>query len=126
MIYEKPRDIEDILREAVQPFTNAKCLCLPLPNPLPCPSVSFKRTGGSRKSVVDDSYIVSVDCRAETMAQAVDLANSIAGICTELDYPIYQCDINAQPYPNFDTYHKNMERVSFTLAIICRSERIEV
>ena len=121
MEYQKPLDIEDVLRVKVQEHTEAKCLCLPLPNPLPVPSVVFKRVGGSRRDKVLDTYNVNVDCRAESMCKAVDLANEIAGICTELDFPIYECQINAQPYPNFDTFHKNVERVSMTLFVTARN-----
>lgn len=125
-----PIDVEDALRVDVSALAqsrgiSASFLCPPYDGS--CPSALFERIGGRRINRVADQHRVSVDVRASTAADAVALADSVAGcVCALPDYAAganewKSASIETLPYMNLDPDHPDVPRWTFLAVVVARA-----
>ena len=81
MIILRPVDIEDEIRKALKDYFTA--YVRPLPADFAVPSLLITATGGNTQNTID-AFTVSIDARAETDAEADELARNALGVLTEL------------------------------------------
>ena len=122
-----PIDIEDVLRTELS-TESVPVFAPPIPDNLesrvPCARV--RRTGGGKTSLVVDSSSVVIDTWAETDAEAMAIANDLAGALTQLQFThprITQVSFMALPYQNNDPSHPTLCRAAFMAQIYSTSER---
>lgn len=73
----KPIDIENEVRLALKDYLTA--YVRPLPEKFALPSVLITATGGSSSDTID-TFVVSLDARAETDAEAFDTLGTALGV----------------------------------------------
>lgn len=76
MIIERPVDIEDEIRKALADYFTV--YVRPLPENFKVPSLLVTATGGNEQNTID-AFTVSIDARAETDAEADELARNALG-----------------------------------------------
>ena len=81
MIIYRPVDIEDEIRNALKDYFTA--YVRPLPANFAVPSLLITATGGTSQNTID-IFTVSIDARAETDAEADELARNALGVLSEL------------------------------------------
>lgn len=81
MIIKRPVDIEEEIRKALAVYFTA--YVRPLPANFSVPSLLITATGGTSKDNIDN-FTVSIDARAETDAEADELARNALGALKEL------------------------------------------
>lgn len=72
-----PVDVENEVRLALTDFF--EIYCRPLPEKYGLPSLLVTSTGGTSKDTID-TFVVILDCRAETDASACDYLNKALGV----------------------------------------------
>lgn len=77
MIILKPIDIEEEVRLALKDYLTT--YVRPLPEKFAVPSVLVTATGGNSEDTID-KFIVSLDSRAETDAEALDTLSTAIGV----------------------------------------------
>jgi len=80
MIIHKSIDIEDEIRQALDPYLNV--YCRPLPAEYALPHILITQVGGYSSDKVD-TFAVVLDSRAETEAAAIDYLNTAIGALRE-------------------------------------------
>lgn len=89
--------------------------------------VCFRRVGGTRDDLVVDTHAVSVDVYAGSWADAIDEANRLSGVLSQLPYQStthirYQAvEIATAPYELPDTSNPVMPRVRMLINIITKA-----
>ena len=81
MIIYRPVDIEDEIRRALADYFTA--YVRPLPADFTVPSLLITATGGNTENTID-TFTVAIDARAETDAEADELARNALGVLEEL------------------------------------------
>lgn len=81
MIIYRPVDIEDEIRKALADYFTV--YVRPLPANFEVPSLLVTATGGRTKNTID-AFTVAIDARAETDAEADELARNALGVLTEV------------------------------------------
>lgn len=76
MNIKRPVDIEDEIRRALDPYFTV--YVRPLPADFSVPSLLITATGGTSKNTID-KFTVAIDARAETDAEADELARNALG-----------------------------------------------
>ena len=113
----KPIDVEDALQAAFNTAGFNAC-ALPLPEHYKLPHVLVRCNGGSSPSFMQTAFSVTLECRAETLAGAFELANSVSGFMLALpgetvgSVPVYTADPQALPYNDPDPNNPTVPRVS--------------
>lgn len=74
---ERSIDVEDAVRNALSPYLTV--YCRPLPANYALPNILVTQTGGTDENKID-SFIVSLDSRAETEADALEYLRNAIGI----------------------------------------------
>lgn len=96
MKIEKSIDIEDAVREALEPYMSEKIYVHELPKKLKTPCVRVMRTGGTRKNGID-VHMIALQYRAKTDAEAELLANTTNAIFEAVvkqgDTPLRACEL---------------------------------
>lgn len=70
-------DIEDTVRQALEPYM--ACYCPPLPSEYVLPNILVRQVGGSEANKID-TFTVTLDARASTEAEASELLRNAVGI----------------------------------------------
>ena len=73
----RPYDIEDEIRKALKDYLTV--YCRPLPENFSIPSILVTATGGSTENTID-TFMVTLDARAYTDAEADELIRNALGI----------------------------------------------
>ncbi len=81
MIINKSVDIEEEVRQALEPYMTA--YCRPLPAEYDLPHILITQVGGQTVQTIDTFYVV-LDSRAETEAAALDYLNTAIGILKQV------------------------------------------
>lgn len=81
MIINKSVDIEEEVRQALEPYMTA--YCRPLPAEYDLPNILITQVGGQTVQTIDTFYVV-LDSRAETEAAALDYLNTAIGILKQV------------------------------------------
>ena len=81
MIINKSIDIEDEIRQALEPYQTA--YCRPLPAEYGLPHILITQVGGSDSQTID-RFDVVLDSRADTEAAALDYLNTAVGILKQV------------------------------------------
>ena len=81
MIINKSVDIEEEVRQALEPYMAA--YCRPLPAEYTLPHILITQVGGQTVQTIDTFYVV-LDSRAETEAAALDYLNTAIGILKQV------------------------------------------
>lgn len=124
-----PVDVEDALRRDLSAACGADVFAPPVPPDLarraPCAMVA--RDGGTRMSLVMDSHDVTVSAWAGTWADAMRLANALAGAFSRLpdmegsSVQWRTAQVTALPFNAPDPAHLDLPRVQFTGYATCRA-----
>ncbi len=77
MIINKSIDVEEEIRQALEPYLTA--YCRPLPAEYDLPHILITQVGGQTVGPIDTFYVV-LDSRARTEAAALDYLNTAVGI----------------------------------------------
>ena len=77
MVIERSIDIEDEVRQILSEHQTA--YCRPLPASYTLPNILVTQTGGSDANKID-TFMVSLDARAETEAEALEYLRNAIGI----------------------------------------------
>lgn len=118
-------DIEAALVDALDDYTVS---APPIPIKMQPPCVCVWRTGGYRRSYVQDVHQVSIDCYGITPARAQELADELTEVIGDLEgstlggVPCYSVDITTLPYNNPDPDRANIARITFAAQIVTRVE----
>lgn len=70
-------DIEDEVREALDPYVTA--YCPPLPATFPLPNVLIRAAGGNSNNTID-TFLVTLQARANTEAEAYETLRTALGV----------------------------------------------
>lgn len=81
MIISKSIDIEDEIRQALDPYLSV--YCRPLPASYTLPHILISQVGGSESQTID-TFSVVLDSRAETEAEALDYLNEAKAILKQV------------------------------------------
>lgn len=81
MIIYRPVDIEDEIRKALKDYFTV--YVRPLPADFAVPSLLITATGGTSDNKID-AFTVAIDARAETDAEADELARNALGVLEEI------------------------------------------
>ena len=77
MTIQRSVDVEDVIRQALNPYVTAYCLPLPAVYAKPC--VLIQKTGGTSADTID-THTVELEVRAETEAEASETIRTAIGI----------------------------------------------
>ena len=77
MNIKRPVDVENEIRLALTDFF--EIYCRPLPEEYGLPNLLVTNTGGTSKDTID-TFVVVLDCRAETEASACNYLNKALGV----------------------------------------------
>lgn len=125
-------DIEDALRLDLAEHTDALVCAPPAPNDLQPNTVCVTRLGGGEQTAVSHEHDVSIDCWADTAADAMDLANDIQAIVASLPLRTftsgrhYTTASAILPYLNPDPQRPLLPRYTFTATVGIRGTIIEL
>lgn len=81
MQFNRSIDIEDCIRQALNPYLTI--YCRPLPENFTLPSILVQQVGGTEESTID-SFEVVLDSRAETEGEANEYLRNAIGILKEV------------------------------------------
>lgn len=113
----KPIDAEDALQAALCAAGFNAC-ALPLPESYALPHVLVRCNGGSQASFAQTAFSVTLECRAETLAEAVETANEASAAMLALEggeaggVPVYRVAPSSLPYSDPDPDNPTVSRVS--------------
>ena len=123
----KPIDIEDALRTDIGAFLGqGYTVCAqPAPDSLSANTVCVTCAGGSTQGIVANDYGIVVDCWCATIADAVELANTVHGYLFSLPLQstsgaVYTTVNGNNPYINPDPRRPLLPRVTFTANVGAR------
>ena len=119
MKISKVVDIEEFLRVTLAGFGYSASIPPHHLEYSDVPAVLITRVGGQEKTEVSTIHSASIDCYAQTDAQALELANMITAIIRALPYAdtstqVYEAGFSAPPYLNPDPNHPNIPRATCT------------
>ena len=81
MIISKSIDIEDEIRQALDPYLTV--YVRPLPAEYTVPHIMITQVGGTESQTID-TFSVTLDARAETALAAVDYLNTAVGLVKQI------------------------------------------
>ena len=121
----KPIDIEDALRTDLATLESGwTCFAPPAPDNLAAKSLMVTSLGGAPETEVSNAHDVSIDVWADTMAEAVEMANKAAGYIASLPLRTFAsgrhyltAEINALPYINPDPNRPLLPRATFRATV---------
>ena len=127
MIIYRSIDIEDKLRGVLSEYMTA--YCIPLPKDFTVPSVLITHTGGSSMKTVTgkgkaDIFVVVLDARAETEADADELLRNAVAIL-EADDSMF-VDINSLYSWGTDPVRPDLAMCSATLMVTTHREETTI
>lgn len=118
MIIERSFDIEDEVRQALEPYFDI--YCRPLPKDFKVPSLLVTQAGGGdRKSV--DNFTIVIDSRGETDSEALNLlldaTGTLRAIAKTGNTNIRHVEINTSGTWGRDPVHPELALASATLVV---------
>ena len=124
-----PIDIEDALRVDLSALkADARFFAPPIPPDLKANDVLITRLGGSRVSGASHEYDVSIDCYADSDADAVALSNTVHGLIVSLPLRVTSTQYSEAsanlPYANHDPRAPELARQTFRAMVTCPGTRI--
>ena len=125
MVIYRSIDIEDALRQALSDYMTV--YCRPLPKDFETPCILITHTGGdSAKTVTGkgkaDMFMVVLDARAETEAEADELLRDAVAVLETLDTMFV--DINSLYSWGTDPVRPDLAMCSATLMVTAHREQI--
>lgn len=127
MIIKLQIDIEDEIRKALSPYLTTYCRPLPKNFALPCILVS--KTGGSDTDTID-RFLVVIDSRAKTEAEADEKLRIALGILKETaalqTSALRHITVNSSGSWGGDPVRPDISMCSATLEVIAHQTTMEV
>ena len=126
----KPIDIEDLIRETLNPYLTA--FCRPLPATYTLPNILVTSVGGScntdwHGSVMLDRFTINLTCRGNNEAEALDCLRTAIGI---LDASQGKTITNVQMVSHYswgnDPVRPDLAMCGATLLVSARPETINI
>lgn len=116
-------DIEDALQAIFNDEGIVSC-APPVPADLSTMCV-VTRTGGFERAYIQDVHVLSIDCYAPEMVDAVNTANALCGIIRALPgksvgTTCYTTEVTTLPYMNPDPTHPTLARVTIGAQVATR------
>lgn len=116
-------DIEDAMRQELAPFMSA--YCRPLPKDFTVPSILITHTGGdSQKTTTGkgkaDTFMVVLDARAETDAEADELIRNAVAVLEASD--LFFVEVNSLYSWGNDPVRPDLAMCSATLEVTAHRE----
>jgi len=127
MIINKSIDIEDEIRQALDPYLTA--YCRPLPAEYSVPHILITQVGGTENQTIS-TFEVVLDARAELEASALDYLNTAIGIlkqvAREQTTAIRHVVVNSSGSWGVDPVRPDLTMCSARLEIVAHQIKTEV
>lgn len=127
MIINKSIDIEDEIRQALDPYLTA--YCRPLPAEYSVPHILITQVGGTENQTISTFEIV-LDARAELEASALDYLNTAIGIlkqvAREQTTAIRHVVVNSSGSWGVDPVRPDLTMCSARLEVVAHQIKTEV
>lgn len=123
-------DVEDAVREALSPYMTA--FCPPLPEKFTTPCVLIQSTGGDTDAALSgkgkvDTFVVTVDARAEEEADALELLRNAVAILTQTKGKGYSyAAVNSLYSWGVDPVRPDLAMCSAALLVIAHRETVTI
>jgi len=127
MIINKSIDIEDEIRQALDPYLTA--YCRPLPAEYSVPHILITQVGGTENQTIS-TFEVVLDARAELEASALDYLNTAIGIlkqvAREQTTAIRHVVVNSSGSWGVDPVRPDLTMCSARLEVVAHQIKTEV
>lgn len=127
MIINKSIDIEDEIRQALDPYLTA--YCRPLPAEYSVPHILITQVGGTENQTIS-TFEVVLDARAELEASALDYLNTAIGIlkqvAKEQTTAIRHVVVNSSGSWGVDPVRPDLTMCSARLEVVAHQIKTEV
>lgn len=126
MNIEKPVDIENEIRLALDDYFET--YCRPLPEKYGLPNVVIEQTGGTTANTID-SFQIKISVRAKTDADAIDTMRDVLGVLeyqTENQFgALRHISVNSMASWGTDPARPDLKLCTMTAIVIAHREQYE-
>lgn len=123
-------DVEDAIREALSPYMTTYCQPLPADFDVPC--ILVQATGGDTDATADgrgkvDSFVVTIDSRANEEAEALEALRNAVAIITETKGAGYaHAEVNTLYSWGDDPIRPDLAMCSAALVVTAHRETVNI
>lgn len=123
-------DVEEAVRGALAPYM--KAYCPPLPSDVETPSILVQATGGDTEAAISgkgkvDTFVVTLDARANEEADALELLRNAVAILTETKVKGYAyAAVNSLYSWGVDPVRPDLAMCTATMVVTAHRETITI